>query len=119
MIDKSHPGVWIYPSGREVICRNESGRMILHERREIAWDESHGFCCLCGEGVAHLEFTLEHLTSKGSGGGKHDDRQSNLGISHLAGNVRRGSISLEKYFQFSKEERIAFCQGTVPPKVRR
>jgi hypothetical protein len=118
MIDKSNPGVWIYPNGREVIRHNAAGRKILDLRWDIAWFESEGRCCLCGERMRISDATLEHLTSKGSGGGKHDDRQSNLGISHLAGNVRRGSISLEKYFQFSKEERIAFCQGTVPPKVR-
>jgi len=117
VIDKSTPGVWVYPDRREVIqTKTLAGRTLMEQRRFKAWDESRGVCCLCDKAVHIWCATLEHKTAKGSGGSKHDDRQSNLGISHFAGNVRRGSMSLENYMQFSLEERIAFCQGTVPPK---
>jgi hypothetical protein len=116
MIDKSKPGLWVYPDGREVIQRGAAGRKILNRRWNVAWNDAYGICCLCGDPVRLCDATLEHLKAKGAGGSKHDDRQENLSISHRAGNIRRGSMSLEKYFQFSQEERIAFCQGTVPPK---
>jgi len=77
MIDKSQPGLWVYPSGREVIqTKTLAGRAILAERRMKAWRDSMGLCCLCSLTVQAWDETLEHLTSKGAGGGKHDDRQS-------------------------------------------
>jgi hypothetical protein len=111
MIDKSHPGVWIYPSGREVLQHNAAGRKIMQDRRDIARHESKGICCLCEQPVHPNDATLEHFTSKGSGGGTHDDRQSNLGISHLAGNVAKGSMSLGHYLEIPLETRIRNCQG--------
>jgi 5-methylcytosine-specific restriction endonuclease McrA len=109
------PGVQVFPDGRERCDKTAAGKRALSKRRYQAWLDAKYTCCLCGGQITN-DWTLEHKTSKGTGGGKHDDRQSNLGISHFAGNVRRGSMSLEKYMQFSLEERIAFCQGTVPPK---
>ena len=109
MIDKQ-PGLWVYPSGREVIQHTESGRKILQQRWNTAWRESQGFCCLCSDRVQPFEATLEHKTSKGAGGGKHDDRQSNLGISHLAGNIAKGSMSLEQYLKLPLDVRIRNCK---------
>jgi hypothetical protein len=61
--------------------------------------------------VNPYDATLEHKTSKGSGGGTHDDRQSNLGISHLAGNVAKGSMILEQYLKLPLEVRIRNCHA--------
>jgi hypothetical protein len=110
MIDK-RPGVWIYPDGREVIRRTEAGRAILQERWNIAWQVCRGVCCLCEQPVDRFQATLEHKTSKGSGGGKHDDRQANLGISHLSGNVAKGSMSLEQYLRLPLEVRRRNCSS--------
>ena len=109
MIDKK-PGVWIYPDGREVLRRNDDGREILQVRWNTAWRACKGVCCLCGQPVHPFQATLEHKASKGSGGGKHDDRQSNLGISHFAGNVAKGSQSLEQYLRLPLEVRLANCR---------
>ena len=111
MIDKSTPGLWVYPSGREVIQKTIAGRKILTERWNIAWDECHGLCCLCERPVHPFQASLEHKTSKGSGGGTHDDRQDNLGISHRAGNVAKGSMSLETYLKIPLDVRIRNCQS--------
>lgn len=111
MIDKSTPGLRIYPDGREVITKTLAGRMILKERWKTAWDDADGICCLCGQPVHPFDATLEHKTAKGSGGGKHEDRQSNLGISHLAGNVAKGSQSLEQYLNLPLDVRIRNCSG--------
>ena len=54
--------------------------------------------------------TLEHKTSKGAGGGKHDDRQSNLGISHLHGNQAKQSMSLEQYLKLPLDVRVRNCK---------
>lgn len=110
MIDKSRPGLWVYPDGREVIQRTEAGRKILQSRRNAAWQACNGHCCLCEQRVTPFQATLEHKTSKGSGGGKHDDRQSNLGISHLPGNVAKGSQSLEQYLKLPLSVRRANCR---------
>jgi hypothetical protein len=111
MIDKSNPGVWIYPDGREVLRHNAAGKKLLDERRGKAWVDSLGFCCLCDQGVNIWAATLEHKTSKGSGGSKHDDRQSNLGISHLAGNIAKGSMNLEQYLKLPLDARVRNCQS--------
>jgi 5-methylcytosine-specific restriction endonuclease McrA len=108
MIDKQ-PGLWIYPDGREVIQRTAAGRKILQERWNTAWRESQGFCCLCSDIVHPFDATLEHKTSKGSGGGTHDDRQENLGISHRNGNIAKGSMSLEQYLKLPLDVRIRNC----------
>ena len=111
MIDKSQPGLWIYPDGREVIKRGAEGRGILATRRLQAWEESDATCCLCGQRpILPYDATLEHLTSKGAGGGKHDDRQSNLGISHLHGNQAKQSMSLEQYLKLPLDVRIRNCK---------
>jgi hypothetical protein len=107
MIDKSQPGLWIYPDGREVIQRDDAGGKILHARWQEAWRESHGICCLCQQGVLFAA-SLEHKISKG--GGKHDDRQSNLGISHLHGNIAKGSMSLEQYLKLPLDVRVRNCK---------
>ena len=110
MIDKQL-GVWIYPNGREVLQHNDAGRKILQERWKKAWRECNGICCLCGHAVHPFAATLEHKNSKGAGGGKHDDRQSNLGISPRAGNVAKGSLSLEQYLKLPLAVRIRNCQS--------
>jgi hypothetical protein len=112
MIDKSQPGLWIYPDGREVIqTKTLAGRAILAERRLHAWDESDYTCCLCGQRpILSYDATLEHKTSKGAGGGKHDDRQSNLGISHLHGNQAKQSMSLEQYLKLPLDVRVRNCK---------
>ena len=111
MIDKSQPGLWVYPSGREVIqTKTLAGRAILAERRMKAWRDSMGLCCLCSLTVQAWDETLEHLTSKGAGGGKHDDRQSNLGISHRHGNQDKGSMSLEQYLKIPLDVRVRNCK---------
>ena len=108
MIDKQ-PGVWIYPDGREVLRQTAAGKKILRERWNVAWKECGGVCCLCDQPVNPFAATLEHKTSKGSGGSKHDDRQSNLGISHRAGNVSKGSMSLEQYRTITLHKRLENC----------
>ena len=119
MIDKSTPGVWIYPDGREVIqTKTLAGRVLMEERRWTAWDESRGICCLCGGLVPMWLASLEHKTSKGSGGSKHDDRQSNLGISHLAGNIAKGSTSYEQYRRLPLGTRIANCGSETLAQLR-
>ena len=110
MIDK-RSGVWIYESGREVLQHTSSGRKILQERWNTAWGDSKGLCCLCEQPVHPFAATLEHKTAKGAGGGKHDDRQANLGISHRAGNVAKGSMSLEQYLRIPLDVRIRNCQS--------
>ena len=110
MIDKSQPGLWIYPDGREVIQRTAEGRGILAERRMKAWRDSMGLCCLCCQTVQQWDASLEHLTAKGAGGSKHDDRQSNLAISHLRGNIAKGSMSLEQYLKLPLDVRIRNCK---------
>ena len=110
MIDKQ-PGLWIYPDGREVIQNTEAGRWIREERYMKAWDDSHGICCLCNGKVKPYDASLEHKTSKGAGGGKHDDRQSNLAISHRHGNIAKGSMSLEQYLKLPLDMRIRNCTG--------
>jgi hypothetical protein len=107
MITKQ-PGLWVYPDGREVIQRTPAGRKILQERWNVAWIESQGFCCLCSDLVHPYEASLEHKISKG--GGKHDDRQENLGISHLHGNIAKGSMSLEQYLKLPLDVRIRNCK---------
>lgn len=111
MIDRSTPGLLIYRDGREVIQRTAADRRILQERWNIAWRDSKGICCLCDEPVFPFQATLEHKTAKGSGGGKHDDRQSNLAISHLAGNVAKGSMSLEQYRKLPADVRRRNCEA--------
>jgi 5-methylcytosine-specific restriction endonuclease McrA len=108
VIDKQ-PGVWIYPDGREVIQRTFAGKLLLQSRWGIAWTDSKGICCLCGQFVQPYAATLEHKTAKGSGGGKHDDRQENLGISHRNGNVAKGSMSLDRYLKIPLNVRIRNC----------
>ena len=110
MIDKQ-PGVWIYPDGREVLRHNDAGQQILQVRWDTAWRACKWVCCLCGQPVDPFHATLEHKASKGSGGGKHDDRQFNLGISHRAGNVAKGSQSLEQYLRVPLEVRRANCRS--------
>jgi hypothetical protein len=107
MIDKSQPGLWIYADGREVIQKNAAGRNLMQKRWELAWDNSKGICCLCGEWIPRLLASLEHKISKG--GGKHDDRQSNLAISHLHGNQAKGSMSLEQYLKLPLDVRMRNC----------
>ena len=110
MIDKSQPGLWIYPDGRERFTKNKAGSDLYYQRYCIAWRESKGICCLCGLSMHDDLATLEHLTAKGAGGGKHDDRQSNLGISHLHGNVAKGSMSLEQYLKLPLDVRVRNCK---------
>ncbi len=110
MIDKT-AAVWTYPDGRQLIRKTASGRDLLDFRFEIAWTQSRGLCCLCGEFMTRSGATLEHLKAKGMGGATHDDRQSNLGISHLAGNVAKGSQSLERYLRLPLEKRRANCRS--------
>ena len=111
MIDKQ-PGLWIYPDGREVIQRGPAGQFIREKRWDKAWLDSHGVCCLCGLQVTRYphDASLEHLTSKGMGGSKLDDRQSNLGISHLHGNIAKGSMGLEQYLKLPLDVRIRNCK---------
>ena len=109
MIDKQ-PGLWIYPDGREVIQNTTAGRWIREQRYVRAWEESQGFCCLCSDRVNPYDATLEHFISKGSGGGTHDDRQKNLGISHRNGNIAKGSMSLEQYLKIPLDVRIRNCK---------
>ena len=97
------------PDGREVILPTAAGRRLKAGRRHTAWLNSAGVCCLCEYPVNPYDATLEHLTSKGMGGSKHDDRQENLGISHLAGNVAKGSQSLEQYLKLPIEVRRRNC----------
>lgn len=111
LIDKSTPGLWVYPDGREVLRHTNAGRKILTERWNIAWEESDGLCCLCEQPVHPFDATLEHKTAKGAGGGKHDDRQGNLGISHRSGNVAKGSMSLDQYLKIPLDVRIQNCQS--------
>jgi 5-methylcytosine-specific restriction endonuclease McrA len=110
MIDKSKPGLWVYPDGREVIQRGAAGREILNLRWNVAWNYADGICCLCGQTVHPFDATLEHKTAKGSGGSKHDDRQENLGISHRSCNVAKGSMSLEQYLKLPLDVRVRNCQ---------
>ncbi len=110
MIDKQ-PGVWTYPDGREVLQRTSAGRKILNQRWNQAWADSGGICCLCDRSVHPFAATLEHKTPKGSGGGKHDDRQENLSISHRAGNVAKGSMSLEQYRRLAADIRRRNCEA--------
>lgn len=111
MIDKS-PAVWTYPDGRERITKTKAGRELREQRWGIAWERCGGICCLCDGQVKLWQATLEHKTSKGAGGSKHDDRQSNLGISHRAGNQAKGSLSLEQYRKLPIEVRRRNCQLT-------
>jgi hypothetical protein len=110
MIDKSKPGLWVYESGREVIQKTEAGRRLMISRRNIAYIEANGICCLCEQAVSRDYYTLAHLHGKGSGGGKHDDRQQNLSIAHLAGNSAQGSMSLEQYLKLPLDVRVRNCQ---------
>jgi hypothetical protein len=109
MIEKQ-PGLWIYPDGREVIQRDAAGGKILAARWRKAWRESDGICCLCQQKVLFAA-SLEHKTAKGAGGATHDDRQSNLGISHRPGNIAKGSMSLEQYLKLDPAVRIRNCQS--------
>ena len=109
MIDKSQPGLWIYPDGREVIqTKTFAGKLRLKERWGKARLDSNGICCLCALPVRPYAASLEHKISKG--GGKHDDRQSNLGISHLHGNIAKGSMSLEQYLKLPLDVRVRNCK---------
>ena len=108
MIDKQ-PGLWIYPDGREVIQNTLAGRRIRETRYLKALEESQGFCCLCDGKVDSYDASLEHKTAKGAGGGKHDDRQENLAISHINGNIAKGSMSLEQYLKLPLDVRVRNC----------
>lgn len=103
------PALWIYPDGRERIQCTPAGRKLLEQRIGLAWRLCAGVCCLCNLPVSAYAGTLEHKTPKGAGGSKHDDRQANLGISHLAGNVAKGSQSLERYLRLPLEARRRNC----------
>jgi len=95
--------------GREILGKNSADRREYRRRREDAWDRDRGICILCTGFVPLEEATTEHITTKGHGGGKHDDRLENLAVSHWFGNNARGSMSLERYLQKSLEERIRLC----------
>lgn len=103
-------GVLTYRDGREKILRTAAGKRILQQRWNRAWSDSEGVCCLCGLPVDPFHATLEHKASKGAGGGKHDDRQENLGISHRNGNTAKGSMSLEQYLKIPLDVRIRNCR---------
>lgn len=92
--------------GREIVPKAEYQR-----RREQAWDRDRGICCLCGLFVPLEQATAEHIIPRGMGGGKRDDRLSNLGVSHWACNNFRGSMSFEKYLQKPLIERQAVSHG--------
>ena len=102
------PGVQVFPDGRERCDKSAAGRRALSNRRDQAFRDAGHLCCLCSQ-LIRGAWTLEHKTSKGAGGGKHDDRPSNLGVSHLAGNVAKGSMSLEQYRRLPLRTRIANC----------
>ena len=106
------PGVQVFPDGRERCDKTAAGKRALSKRRYQAWLDAKYICCLCDQTIFN-NWTLEHKTSKGSGGSKHDDRQSNLGISHLRGNQAKGSMSLEQYLRLPLAVRIANCEGAV------
>ncbi len=108
----SEPGVQVFPDGRERCDKTAAGKRALSKRRYQAWLDAKYTCCLC-EQTIFTDWTLEHKTSKGAGGGKHDDRQSNLGISHLRGNQAKGSMSLEQYRRLPLSKRIANCSGNA------
>ena len=113
MIDKSTPGLWVYPNGREVIRHTAAGRKILQQRWNTAWRESRGICCLCDYPVHPFQASLEHKHSKGLGGSTHDDRKGNLGISHRSGNVAKGGLSLEKYRELPLAVRLRNCEAQL------
>jgi len=94
--------------GREIVGKAEYQR-----RREQAWDRDRGICCLCGLFVPLAEATAEHIIPRGMGGGKRDDRLSNLAVSHLMGNNSRGSRSMEAYMALSQEIRERNCRGGI------
>ena len=114
MIDKQR-GLWIYPDGREVIQKGREGNILRELRWIKAWKDSKGVCCLCALPCTPYNASLEHKTSKGSGGGKHDDRQENLGISHRNGNITKGSLSLERYLELPLAVRVRNCGGKPLP----
>ena len=99
------------PDKREVCDKSSAGRREYKQRREDAWDRDKGICILCERFVPLEQATVEHIRTKGLGGGKHDDRLDNLAVSHWYGNNARGSRALEAYLALPVDVRIKNCQG--------
>ena len=110
MIDKSTPGVWVYPDGREVCqTRTAAGRIEYQRRIEAMAVRRNHICCLFGYSpVCHPRGTLlgyiptfEHENGRGMGGGHRDDRillpdgKWQNGAAHAQCNTWKGSRRID------------------------
>lgn len=66
-------------------------------------------CACCGEAFDdYREVELAHIESKGSGGWKRQDADSNLTLMHKSANRIQGSMSLEAYLAVWKPDHCKF-----------
>jgi hypothetical protein len=110
---RSKEGVRIMPDSREICSQTPSGRAEYTRRLEERWRLDKGVCCLCGLPVALKYATVEHPDGRGLGGSRRDDSIGSIRISHFLGNVKKGSVRLDKYLELPLELRISNCRGTA------
>lgn len=86
------PGVKRFPDGREVCSKSA----LRHRKDKLI--KADPVCAACGQTFTdYSDIELAHRKGKGSGGGKHDSRMSNLALLHARANREQGSMDLDIY----------------------
>ena len=101
----------IMKDGREICSTTKAGLAEYQRRRRQMWMRDKARCCLCGKWIIEGYETFEHISGRGMGGSKRDDRIRFNGVSHFHGNSARGSMNYERYMEIPLEIRIQNCRG--------
>ncbi|MGA9668283.1 MAG: HNH endonuclease signature motif containing protein [Terracidiphilus sp.] len=95
---KPKPEPILYPEGpgsREVCnLKTAEGKRIYDERHKEAWVRDGRRCGICGHLISFEFSTPDHISPRGMGGARRDDRVENLQASHFWCNNRKGSRRL-------------------------
>lgn len=91
----------IYPCPKpKTVKRQPRGRTVLKgkaysELLAYVYERDNRICHLCGEYVRPNDKSLDHLRTRGMGGGWRDDTPENTKLAHVICNGKRGSRRLE------------------------
>ncbi len=84
--------VKVFRDGREVcnlLCK--AGSDEYQRRKRVAWEDQKHLCSICHKPLAWADSTVDHIKTRGMGGGSRDDRQANIAAAHALCNSQRGS----------------------------
>ena len=93
----------VFRDGRTKInqlCK--AGRDLYQQRKRIAWEEQKHVCPICKLSLAFGDSQVDHVSSRGMGGGKIDDRQSNIQAVHPSCNSLKGSRPMDDFLDYSE-----------------